>query len=162
MGISGHRCTCTSAVSAQEPVAASAEVAVADPTDEGHLLPQHWGSAATALLPAVCYVVKIHLPKLQESLHRLAGMDAISHILQMWEAKHYRKLHDLWHTQYESISVGNFALAFTTTLLAPTLAREFNTDDSYGLFTDLGARRWRQPSNVRPPQPMPCWSRSGK
>ena len=124
------------AVSAQEPVAASAEVAVADPTDEGHLLPQHWGSAATALLPAVCYVVKIHLPKLQESLHRLVGMDAISHILQMWEAKHYRKLHDLWHTQYESISVGNFALAFTTTLLAPTLAREFNTDDSYGLFTE--------------------------
>ena len=88
------------------------------------------------LLPAVCYVVKIHLPKLQESLHRLAGMDAISHILQMWEAKHYRKLHDLWHTQYESISVGNFALAFTTTLLAPTLASEFNTDDSYGLFTE--------------------------
>ena len=80
--------------------------------------------------------MKIHLPKLQESLHRLAGMDAISHILQMWETKHYRKLHDLWHTQYESISVGNFALTFTTTLLAPTLAREFNTDDSYGLFTE--------------------------
>ena len=75
------------------------------------------------------------LTRLQESLHRLAGMDAISHIMQMWEAKHYRKLHDVWHTQYESISVGNFALAFTTTLLAPTLAREFQADDSFGLFT---------------------------
>ena len=64
------------------------------------------------------------------------GMDAISHILQMWEAKHYRKLHDVWRTQYESISVGNFALVFTTTLLAPTLAREFQADDSFGLFTE--------------------------
>ena len=39
--------------SAQEPVAAPAEVAIADPTDEGHLSPQQWGSAATAVLPAV-------------------------------------------------------------------------------------------------------------
>ena len=38
--------------------------------------------------------------------------------------------------QYESISVGNFALTFTTTLLAPTLAREFQADDSFGLFTE--------------------------
>ena len=102
-------------------------VGCADPTEGGSLLPQQ---------SAVCCVAGIHLPRLQESLHRLAGMDAISHIMQMWEAKHYRKLHDVWHTQHESISVGNFALAFTTTLLAPTLAREFQADDSFGLFTE--------------------------
>ena len=119
-----------------EPHATEPAAALVDPTKGGNLLPQQWGPAATALLPAARYVVEIHLPQLQESLHRLAGMDAISHILQMWEAKHYRKLRDVWHTQYESISVGNFALAFTTTLLAPTLAREFQADDSFGLFTE--------------------------
>ena len=32
--------------------------------------------------------------------------------------------------------LATFALAFTTTLLAPTLAREFQADDSFGLFTE--------------------------
>ena len=90
--------------SAIEPAAALVAEEHADPTEENNSLPQQWGPAATALLPAVCYVVRIHLPQLQESLHRLAGMGAISHILQMWEAKHYRKLHDVWRTQYESVA----------------------------------------------------------
>ena len=104
---------------ATEPAAALVAVECADPAKGGNLLPQQWGPAATALL-------EIHLPQLQESLHRLAGMDAISHILQMWEAKHYRKLHDVWHTQYESISVGNFALAFTTTLFSAYLGKRIS------------------------------------
>ena len=43
---------------AQEPVAAPAEVAIADPTDEGHLSPQQWGSAATAVLVLQQYLLR--------------------------------------------------------------------------------------------------------
>ena len=35
--------------SAQEPAAAPAEVAIADPTDEGHRIPQHWGFTSSSI-----------------------------------------------------------------------------------------------------------------
>ena len=101
-----------------------------------NLLPTQWGAAAQALLPIVCQVIRDQLPWLLTTLRKLAGLDAIRHIIQVREAGHYKKLHRTWHMEHGNIAVGNWNLAFTATMLAPELALYFNSDESYGSYVE--------------------------